>query len=286
MRDHLPGTRIHLVLRDILDDPSLLIPSWKELGAFKALEDYYDRIFVCGHPWIYDPTKEYGFPPSLQSRVKFCGYLERSFDEKLSDSIRSELTTDGQKLVVVTAGGGADGEQLIGTFLGALQRIRAHKPVTVVLLLGPEMGRAQARLLTASVEGDPGVRVLDFSENSVAYMAAADLIVSMGGYNTINEIMWLRKPAIVTPRVQPRREQLIRTRRMAELGLLEMIHPRDLTGDSMAASVVAALSRTPQIPVVPVRFCGADEVAREVELSLLQKGRSERPVAKKVSARG
>ncbi len=139
IRKSLPGTRVFLVLRDILDDPSLLIPAWKELGAFQALEEHYDRIFVCGHHWLYDPVKEYGFPASVRSRVEFCGYLKRGFDEEVSKSVREELASDGQKLVVVTVGGGADGEQLVGSFLQSLEKVRRKVPVNAVLLLGPEM---------------------------------------------------------------------------------------------------------------------------------------------------
>ncbi len=117
-------------------------------------------------------------------------------------------------------------------------------------------------------------------------MAAADLIVSMGGYNTLNEIIWLRKPAIVTPRVHPRREQLIRAGRMADLGLLQMIHPRDLTPDLLGQKVLAALSAPPQMPLVPVRFTAVEKVAREVARCLLEDGRFERRVSREVSVRG
>jgi predicted glycosyltransferase len=68
-------------------------------------------------------------------------------------------------------------------------------------------------------------------------MDAADVVVSMGGYNTICEILTLRKRAVVVPRTRPVQEQLIRAERMARLGLMRVIHPAML-GASRLMSVV------------------------------------------------
>jgi predicted glycosyltransferase len=62
----------------------------------------------------------------------------------------------------------------------------------------------------------------------------ADHIVAMGGYNTICEVLSFRKPALIVPRVEPRREQLIRAQRLESLGLVEMLHPADLTSTALS----------------------------------------------------
>ena len=54
-------------------------------------------------------------------------------------------------------------------------------------------------------------------------MAAADLVISMGGYNTICEILTQKTPALIIPRETPRKEQLIRARRLKTKGLLDFI---------------------------------------------------------------
>jgi predicted glycosyltransferase len=73
-------------------------------------------------------------------------------------------------------------------------------------------------------------------------LEAADLVISMGGYNTICEILTLGKPAVVVPRALPVREQLIRAERMAGLGLIEMLHPDELSGVSLLEIVKRKLS--------------------------------------------
>jgi predicted glycosyltransferase len=56
----------------------------------------------------------------------------------------------------------------------------------------------------------------------------------MGGYNTVSEILAFEKRALVVPRVAPRREQLIRAQRMSELGLLDVLHPDQLTPGALS----------------------------------------------------
>ena len=79
----------------------------------------------------------------------------------------------------------------------------------------------------------------------------ADVVVSMGGYNTVCELLTLRKRLIVVPRVRPVQEQLIRAQRMAAGGLLRMVHPDQLTPASLWQVVhaeLAALSRGAPLP--------------------------------------
>jgi predicted glycosyltransferase len=68
-----------------------------------------------------------------------------------------------------------------------------------------------------------------FTDDMMACMDAADLVISMGGYNTVCELLTLGKRAIVVPRVEPVTEQWIRAERMAKLGLLRTIHPEEMT---------------------------------------------------------
>jgi predicted glycosyltransferase len=68
-------------------------------------------------------------------------------------------------------------------------------------------------------------------------MKAADLIVSMAGYNTIVEILSMNKPAIVIPRIKPVSEQLIRAVHLDKLGVLKCIHPAELSAKSLIDEV-------------------------------------------------
>jgi predicted glycosyltransferase len=130
------------------------------------------------------------------------------------------------------------------------RRSDTTEPVHSVVVLGPEMPTRKKERLLQRVTAAPGmVKILEFSTEILNYMNAADLVVSMGGYNTVCEILTLEKRAIVVPRVRPVTEQWIRTRRMQALGLIDSIHPERLTPEHMAEKVASALfdvDRTPR----------------------------------------
>ena len=71
----------------------------------------------------------------------------------------------------------------------------------------------------------PDVTLVDYCEQMTSSIAAADVVVSMGGYNTVCEVLAMGTPAVIVPRVWPRLEQWIRCERLAALGLLRVLHP-------------------------------------------------------------
>jgi len=134
-------------------------------------------------------------------------------------------------------GGGRDGLALAEAFL------RATKPGTGVVVTGPLMpaeSRDSLRLLAAQ---HPRTHVLEFVTNPCPLLERADRVVAMGGYNTICEVLAYRKPALVVPRSEPRTEQLIRAARFAALGLVDMLHPSDLTSQAISAWLMGNAER-------------------------------------------
>ena len=268
VRNFLPASRIFLVLRDILDDQMNIVPVWKRLGVFDALERLYDRILICGQPQIFDGPIEYEFPESVRTKTRFCGYFPRPFSKDRAHRYRQKLCQNGQKLVLVTVGGGSDGVGLVKAYLRALPRISRETSVATVVLLGPEMQPEWRRRLRTWVGSQAEVVVADFTNDSVAYMEAADLVVSMAGFNTVNEIVWLKKRAVVYPRVHPRSEQLIRSQRMADLGLLRFIRPEHLTPDKLANMILTGLKSGPPTYHSRLSFSAPDKIAAELEAYL------------------
>ncbi len=86
----------------------------------------------------------------------------------------------------------------------------------------------------------------------------------MAGYNTISEILYLRKKALVIPRIWPRTEQLIRSRRLQELGLLQMIHPGNLDSSTLAKKMIEGLNSS-VIRQIFLKFDAIDNLTAELE---------------------
>ncbi|MDY7024303.1 MAG: glycosyltransferase, partial [Cyanobacteriota bacterium] len=146
-----------------------------------------------------------------------------------------------EKLVLVTPGGGGDGYQLVNTYLSALEEISQHESVNSLIIFGSEMPQSEREDLAQKVQQYSHVIALDFTDNLMGYINASDLVVSMAGYNTITEILSLRKKAVVVPRQHPSREQLIRSERMSNQGLFQMISSEQLTVSSLSEAVQTEL---------------------------------------------
>jgi predicted glycosyltransferase len=73
----------------------------------------------------------------------------------------------------------------------------------------------------------------------MALLNAADVVLSMGGYNTICEILTLGKRAVVVPRTRPVAEQSIRAERMSARRLFRTLDPAELRPASLMREVSA-----------------------------------------------
>ena len=232
--------KLVLLLRDILDSPETTAEVWKKHGYHEAVRSFYDQILVVGSQEVFNLTTEYQFPASTRSKVQFCGYLRRDRGPYKREQIRRELRLEDEPLVLVTAGGGEDGYHLLSTYLQGLHTLSDVTSIKTLLVCGPEMSELHRRRIHQAANL-PGLMIQDFTNDMMDYMDAADLIVSMGGYNTICEILTLRKHAIIVPRVRPVQEQWIRAHRMARLGLLRTIHPDELTPTELMRAIIEEL---------------------------------------------
>jgi predicted glycosyltransferase len=102
---------------------------------------------------------------------------------------------------------------------------RRHLPY--VMVLGPFMSNDERSEIRQLAAADPDIHILDFVNQPEALITRAAAVVGMAGYNTFCEIISFNKPAMLVPRMLPRREQFIRATRAAELGLVDTLLPED-----------------------------------------------------------
>jgi predicted glycosyltransferase len=240
--DHERRPKLVLLLRDILDNAEVTTRVWRKNGYFEAIEAYYDQVLVVGSPDIYDLRREYSFPPFAAAKVQFCGYIARQPGRQSREVARRNLRLrEGEPLVLVTPGGGEDGHALITACLDGLRALAANKRPRTHIVCGPEMGRAEREAINRAAITLPQVSLQDFSDDMMSLMSAADVVLSMGGYNTVCELLTLHKRAVVVPRVRPVQEQGIRAERMAAHGLLRMLHPDQMTPCRLWQALLAEL---------------------------------------------
>jgi len=224
MRQHLPNSKTILGLRDIMDSAETIRKDWKKKGVYEILDKLYSEIWVYGIRDFYDPIKEYLIPETTGRKMHFTGYIPRKTPgSKAKRQIRKEhgLNKD-DKLVVVTTGGGGDGYPVMETFLTMLESEMSAPPFKSVFITGPFMPRKK-RMEIFDRGKQLGVKTYRFYRQMEKIQAAADLVISMGGYNTICEILSQGTVSLIIPRETPRKEQLIRAQIFNNRRLIDYI---------------------------------------------------------------
>ncbi len=263
--DALRSTPAKLVLglRDILDAPHVVRRRWRAEGAYAAIEEHYDLVLVYGTRSVFDVATQYAWTRNAAARLVYCGYLcspvaarhagrirAKSLALATGSSAKTGRRTSGKankqaaRLVVAMAGGGADAYPLMDALMDAFPRIRASHPCALAMITGPFMPDAKRRHLQARAEGQP-VKVRKSVGNIPSYIAAADVVVGMAGYNTTAEILSIGTPAVLVPRPAPSAEQRMRARLFGERGWVHVVDPDDLSPETLANAVLDALSGAP-----------------------------------------
>src|SRR5262249_502072 len=195
-----PRPRIVLGMRDVVDEAERVQANWSRKGIYAALDRFYDAILVYGVPQVLDVISSYALTPAVAAKVRYCGYLPRARMSAAPPPSRATLANSEERLVLVTAGGGGDGFPLLRMYLEGLKTPAAPERVASVLVTGPFMPAEQRCELKALADAHEQVRVLEFTDDLLGLMQEAALVVCMGGYNTICEVLSTRVRALVVPR--------------------------------------------------------------------------------------
>ena len=225
------SAKLVLGLRDVLDEPEVLAAEWARKQAIEAIELYYDETWIYGTKAVYDPLAGLDLSHEARSRMHWTGYLRRS------DT--SDETPPEQPYILITPGGGGDGEVLVDLVLAAYESDPTLSP-RAVLVYGPFLSGETLQAFERRVAAlDGRVTSVTFDTHIETLFAGAQGVVCMGGYNTFCEVLSFDKRAVIVPRTVPRLEQWLRASRSEELGLIRMLDEyRDgLTVASMIGAI-------------------------------------------------
>lgn len=232
---------IILGLRDILDAPEVVRDSWSHERTYDLIAKYYDGIFIYGCPEVYNTAGRYRLNECLPDKVHYCGYVSSEEGHRSSRQVRSLLGTGDSKLVVVTAGGGNDAYPMMCATLDALRRLGPEADLQTILITGPLMEVDERKRLEHQAEDLP-VRILAYAPDLHDYLNAADLVVTMAGYNTLMELIALNKRTLVIPREGPSAEQRTRAEVLAKMGLVQTVDPQQTDPAPLAQKILDCLN--------------------------------------------
>jgi len=217
-----------LGIRDILDAPEVIKKEWQKKQNEDVIRRFYDAVWVYGDRDFYNTPEEYDFSTHLRKKLTFIGYLDPLCRHKVSSGLKKQKKAKKHKFPdgfhLCMAGGGQDGIALTKAFANALINSNNNG----IILTGPFLPEEAIKKLKKRIKGFSNIKLIQFSHEPIKLIKRADKVVSMGGYNSVCEILALEKKALIIPRVEPRQEQWVRAEKLRDRGLIDVLHPDNL----------------------------------------------------------
>jgi predicted glycosyltransferase len=255
--------KIILGLRDILDDPEVTRTLWKQEGVYDVIKMYYDRVFIYGCRELFDTAEQYGLNDEIAEKIKYSGYLAPQHHSSSESLLRKETRGKTEKRILVIAGGGYDAYPMMRLSIDALRNIYEKISARALFITGPLMKPEEQTLIKQRAEGLP-FRIMK-SGDTLDYLRSSDLIITMGGYNTLIDSLSFRKDIIVIPRKGPSKEQRIRAELFSKRGFITALPPPDVTSPSELSNIILERLQNPRTPRFSFAMDGLNTVIREIE---------------------
>jgi predicted glycosyltransferase len=258
-----PQCRVCCSVRDF---PRLSENAKHDSMVVALLREYFDAILVHGDQRVCGDFPAFAtlVAAAPRLRVVFTGYVAPKAPPSHRPSSSRGVPIRERRNVLVSTGGGADGQRLLMNAMRAWFELRASGLVdghVMVLFLGPYLSDSSARILYATASKVPGVLPMQYSPAFLHYLASAAVSVSCAGYNTCVEVMLAQTSSIFVPS-DIVSDQHIRARRLTALGVGRVIPGTDDSVSPLAKAIAEGL-RDHGIPP-PVSLDGLAETLRAV----------------------
>jgi predicted glycosyltransferase len=217
-------------LRDILVEKQ--DPEKYEKRVVKILNRSFDAILVHSDPELFSLDETFSSIKEIRIPIIYTGFVTSKVPVDAYRIMRRRLNIGSEKkLVVASAGGGKVGFSLLEATLKAAHLLKDDVDLHMEVFSGPFMNPEDFTRLKG-LENE-NFTVSKFTPDFLSYLEAADLSVSMAGYNTCMNILATKTPAIVWPFSQ-NREQRLRAERLAQKAPFTVLNDGDLAPDRLA----------------------------------------------------
>ncbi|ADU64301.1 MAG: hypothetical protein KUA35_06045 [Pseudodesulfovibrio sp.] len=246
-------------LRDILvEKPD---PAKYARRVLDMLNPHFDLVLVHADPTLVTLDETFPAMADIAPPVRYTGYVAARSAPGAGTALRHELGLD-TPLIVASAGGGQVGNELIRAAIHSSIILAETHPHALMAFTGPYAPDADHARCQALAANHPHITVRRFTSRFPAYLDAANLSLSLGGYNTTMNLLAANTYGLILPFTQ-NREQAMRTSRLEQRHAVGLLAPADLDPARLATRITQALTRT--TTATPLNLDGAAATARNLE---------------------
>ncbi|WP_419786552.1 glycosyltransferase family protein [Pseudodesulfovibrio sp.] len=208
-----------------------------------VLNEWFDAVICHADPAVVRLEETYPGTDGIEIPMHYTGYVARGPKPGAGIRLKQELDFGPQeRLIVASAGGGSVGSELIKGALQASPLIQERFPHRLVAFAGPYCPDEGFARLTELAATDARLELRRFTTRFPAYLDAADLSLSLAGYNTTMNLLAAHTYGLVLPFAQ-NREQHMRAERMERRGAMGLLSPEELVPEVLATRMANALDR-------------------------------------------
>jgi predicted glycosyltransferase len=212
-------------LRDILQERT---KPGRDEESVEVINRYFDHILVHGDPTFARLEDTFRLADEIVDKVVYTGMVAAPPPPPTAETFD----------IVVSAGGGAVGIDLIRAALGAARKL----PETLIwcIVTGPNLPQSDFDAITT--EASDNISIFRFRQDFPSLLTGARLSVSQAGYNTVCDILRAGCYPLLIPFVAGgETEQTVRAERLAAIGLATVLTEADLSAETMRVAITEAL---------------------------------------------
>jgi predicted glycosyltransferase len=240
-------------LRDILVEKK--DPVAYEERVLQKLNRDFDALLIHSDENLLRLNETFSRAENINIPVVYTGFITQQADPANGGLLRQELSiASDQKLITASAGGGRSGYKLLASVLDACEMLRDRLNFRLEIFSGPFMEDGEFDRLAA--RSAPGTRIQRYTRRFLDYLYAADLSISLAGYNTCMNLLVTRVPALVYPYAR-QREQPMRVAKIKNLLPMKILNEDDVRPDRFSDYIINMLGEKRSLKTLSIDMNGA-----------------------------
>ena len=248
-------------LRDILVEKK--DPPVYEERVLNILNKYFDLLLIHSDDQLLALDETFSRMDDIRIPAVYTGFVSPRASPEAGRRLRRELGIGSEeKLIVASAGGGRSGYALLTGILDAYRLLENSGRIRIEMFSGPFRDPAEFKNLTAKLID--GIRIRYFTNRFLDYLSAADLSVSLAGYNTCMNLLAARVPSLVFP-YSKQREQPIRVEKIKNFIPMKILRDNDIEPELLSRYIQKMLLESRPSGTVPINLNGAENSAMYLE---------------------
>jgi len=212
-----------------------------ESRVVDALNNWFDAVLVHSDPQLIKLDSTFSRLDKIKIPLVYTGFVTPVPDKKRVKHIKENLKSQNKKrLIVASAGGGNVGAPLLRVVVNAYNELSSKENLMLNVYTGPYMEKEDKQYLQSF--SSSSIRVKEFTSDFVSLLGAADLSVSMAGYNTCMNVVAANVPSLVWPFGQ-NQEQRERAREITRFVPMTILKDQDLMLPKFSRLIEKSLCR-------------------------------------------